>query len=204
MSAPIRLAHIAGHIEKGNLSREMCRCIVHVASYNRRLRASVETQNRTNEHAVGLDSAAIAVLPLATYRAGETVLAAGSKSARLLILKRAAVVILKDSIEIARVDEPGAVFGELSALLDQPHTADVRTLNDSQFHVADAALLEKDPIAVLYVARVLARRLVAANKGLIELKKQLRAGQSPNVLRKMLEDIEDVLRIGGATFEQWM
>jgi CRP-like cAMP-binding protein len=164
----------------------------------------VETQNKANEHAAGLDSAAIAVLPLATYRAGETVLAAGSKSARLLILKRGAVVILKDSIEIARVDEPGAVFGELSALLDQPHTADVRTLSDSQFHVADAALLEKDPIAVLYVARVLARRLVAANKGLIELKKQLRAGQSPNVLRKMLEDIEDVLRIGGATFEQWM
>lgn len=177
---------------------------MNVASCNRSLRASVETQNKANEHAAGLDSAAIAVLPLATYRAGETVLAAGSKSARLLILKRGAVVILKDSIEIARVDEPGAVFGELSALLDQPHTADVRTLSDSQFHVADAALLEKDPIAVLYVARVLARRLVAANKGLIELKKQLRAGQSPNVLRKMLEDIEDVLRIGGATFEQWM
>ena len=28
---------------------------------------------------------------------------------------------------------------ELSALLDQPHTADVRALKASQFHVADAA-----------------------------------------------------------------
>jgi len=81
----------------------------------------VETQNRANEHALGLDGAAfaklLALLPLANYRAGETVLTAGSKSGRLLILKSGAVIILKDSIEIARVEEPGAVFGELSALL---------------------------------------------------------------------------------------
>jgi len=81
-----------------------------------------------------------AALPLATYRAGETVLAAGSKSRRLLILKTGAVVVLKDSVEIARVDEPGAIFGELSALSDLPHTAGVRALEDAQFHIADATL----------------------------------------------------------------
>ena len=49
--------------------------------------------------------------------------------------------------------EPGAVFGELSALLDQPHTADVRALETSQFHVTDAAdLLAQDSVALLYVA----------------------------------------------------
>jgi CRP-like cAMP-binding protein len=58
------------------------------------------------------------------------------------------------------VAEPGAVFGELSVLLDQPHTADVRALEASQFHVADAAaMLRVDPIALLYVATVLAQRL---------------------------------------------
>jgi CRP/FNR family transcriptional regulator, cyclic AMP receptor protein len=115
----------------------------------------------------------LAVLPLVTYRAGETVLKAGSKTARLLILKRGAVVVVKDTIEIARVDEPGAVFGEISALLDQPHSADVRTLVDSQFHVADAAQLGKNPTAVLYVAKILARRLVAADESFIDLKKEL-------------------------------
>ena len=75
----------------------------------------------------------IAGLPLATYRAGETVLAAGSRSGRLLILKSGAVVILEDSVEIARVEEAGAVFGELSALLDLPHTADVRALKKRSF-----------------------------------------------------------------------
>src|SRR5262244_3848024 len=81
----------------------------------------------------------LATLPLAIYQAGETVLAAGSRSGRLLILRKGAVAIVKDTIEIAKVAEPGAVFGELSALLDQPHTADVRALETSQFHVADAA-----------------------------------------------------------------
>jgi CRP-like cAMP-binding protein len=76
--------------------------------------------------------------------AGEAVLTAGSTSGRLLILKRGAVVILKGSVEIAKVKEPGAVFGEISALLDQPHTADVRALEDSQFYIADAALFGED------------------------------------------------------------
>src|SRR5215471_16714232 len=98
---------------------------------------------------MGLDGVAfeksVAALPLATYSAGETVLSAGLKTGRLLVLKSGAVVILKDSIEIAKVEDAGAVFGELSALLDQPHNADVRALEDSQFHVGDAALLEQDP-----------------------------------------------------------
>ena len=165
----------------------------------------METQNRANEHAVGLDGATfekiLAALPLATYAAGEAVLTAGSKTGRLLILKRGAVVILKDSIEIARVNEPGAVFGEISALLDQQHTADVRALEDSQFHVADAVLLGKDPSAVLHIARILARRLVASNKGFVELKNQLQAGKSSSAVSKALEKIEEILSVGGASFE---
>jgi hypothetical protein len=77
-------------------------------------------------------------------------------------------------------------------------------LQDSQFHVADAALLGQDPVTVLYVARILARRLVAANRGLVELNKQIRAGQPPSVLGKMLTDIEQMLNVSGSNFEQWM
>src|SRR5262245_40337175 len=39
----------------------------------------------------------LAALPLATYQAGETVLAAGSRSGRLLILRNGAVAIIKDA-----------------------------------------------------------------------------------------------------------
>ena len=129
---------------------------------------------------MGLDDAfekSLALLPLATYRAGETILTEGSKSDRLLILKKGAVAIIKDSIEIARVEESGAVLGEISALLDQPHTADVRALEDSQFHLADAALPVKDPVALLYVARILARRIVEADKDLVKFKNELKLMQ---------------------------
>jgi len=41
----------------------------------------------------------LGALPIVTYRTGEAVLAAGSKTGRLLILKRGSVAILKGSIE---------------------------------------------------------------------------------------------------------
>jgi CRP/FNR family transcriptional regulator, cyclic AMP receptor protein len=59
----------------------------------------------------------------------------------LLILRKGAVTIEKEGTEIAKVTRPGAVLGELSALLDQPHTADVRTLETSEFRVARAEQL---------------------------------------------------------------
>src|SRR5438128_5626584 len=136
----------------------------------------------------------LATLPLVTYRAGETVLSAASKTGRLLILKEGAVAVVKEGVEIARVAEPGAVFGELSVLLDQPHTADVHALETSQFHVADAAtILRLDPIALLYVATVLAQRLDSANRGLLELKRQVQAGEPRTVIGRTVEKIEEVL-----------
>jgi CRP/FNR family transcriptional regulator, cyclic AMP receptor protein len=137
---------------------------------------------------------------LQPIRRGETVLAAGSRSGRLLILRKGAVAIVKEAIEIAKVAESGAVFGELSALLDQPHTADVRALETSQFHIADAAdLLAQESVALLYVAQVLARRLDGANRALIELKSQLQAGQPRSVIDKTVEKVEEMLGVGGAS-----
>ena len=138
----------------------------------------------------------LGALPLATYKIGETVLASGSRTGRLLILKKGAVTIIKETINIAKVTEPGAVLGELSALLDQPHTADVHATETSQFYVADATLLAQDPIVLLYVAGVLAQRLVGANHALIELKGQLQAGQSRSMIGNTIEKIEGLLGPG--------
>jgi CRP/FNR family transcriptional regulator, cyclic AMP receptor protein len=140
----------------------------------------------------------LATLPVVTYQAGETVLRAASTTGRLLILKEGEAAVVKEGLEIARVTEPGAVFGELSVLLDQPHTADVRALETSQFYVADGAtILRVDPMALLYVATVLAQRLDSANRGL-ELKGQVQAGEPRSVIGRTVEKIEGLLGASGA------
>ena len=142
----------------------------------------------------------LASLPLVTYQPGETVIVDGSTTGRLLILKKGNVAIVKDDTEIAKVTEPGAVFGELSVLLNQPHTADVRALEASQFHVANATtLLAQNPIAVLYVATILAHRLDRANQALIELKNQLLSGEQHGVVAKTVRKMEGLLSVGGVT-----
>ena len=136
----------------------------------------------------------LGALPIATYEAGETVLSAGSSTGQLLILKTGKVSIVKENVEIAKVAAPGAVFGELSALLNQPHAADVCALEASQFHIAEAAaLIGDDPAALLYIASVLARRLDSANQALIELKRQVQPGQSRSEIGQTIKKMEMAL-----------
>jgi hypothetical protein len=82
--------------------------------------------------------------------------------------------------------EPGptvaaAQSGDLDRLFAQIRQ-EKGALEVSQFHVADAAtILRIDPIALLYVATVLAQRLDSANRGLLELKRQVLAAVQPRV-----------------------
>jgi CRP/FNR family transcriptional regulator, cyclic AMP receptor protein len=141
----------------------------------------------------------LASFPLATYQVGECVLAAGSSTNRLLILKEGLVEVVKEGVQIAKVREPGAVFGELSVLLGQPHCADIHAMEASQFHVADGpTLLRIDPIGLLYVATVLAQRLDSANQRLLELKRQIQAGEPRSVIGKTAEKMEILLGASGA------
>ena len=106
----------------------------------------------------------LAMLPVARYEPGEMVIAAGATTGKLLLLRQGVVEVVRDGTQIARISEPGSIFGELAILLDKPHTADVRAVERSEFHVADAAaLLASDPAATLYIAAILAARLDAAN-----------------------------------------
>jgi CRP/FNR family transcriptional regulator, cyclic AMP receptor protein len=136
----------------------------------------------------------LAALPLKSYGAGETVFKEGTRTRQLFILRSGAVRVVKGGAEIATVADGGAIFGELSALLDQPHTADVRTLKPSQFHVADAAaLLAQDSVALLYVAMVLARRVDCANQALLDLKNEIRAGESAGLIDGAIGRIQGLL-----------
>jgi len=139
-------------------------------------------------------------LPIAWFQTGETVFSAGLRTGRLMILKKGSVAVLKDDVEIAKVAEPGAVFGELSILLDQPHTADVRALEASQFYVADEAFLARDSLAFIYIATVLARRVNNANRALIELKRQLHDREPHDVIVETIAEIDASLVYAGYPF----
>jgi CRP/FNR family transcriptional regulator, cyclic AMP receptor protein len=102
------------------------------------------------------------------------------------------------------VSEPGAIFGELSFLLDQPHTADVRALEASQFHVADAALLAKDLLTLTYIAMALAARVNNANLAVIELKRQLNAGEPHSVIVEKVAGIDANLVYAGHPLNPFM
>src|SRR5262245_14217833 len=134
----------------------------------------------------------LAALPLTKFQAGEVVLLAGSRSEQLLFLKKGTVAIVKDGIEIARVTQSGAVLGELSVLLNEPHTADVRAVEASHFHVASADTLARDPLILFSVAAILARRLNSTNRAFVELKTQLKGGQG-GIVGKTIEKMEGLL-----------
>jgi len=163
----------------------------------------METKTTNQQGPTNVDTAAAAVqrvfasLPERTFLAGETVFTEGLETGQLLILKSGAVTIFKDSVAIARVDEPGAVLGEISALLHRPHGAEVWVTEDAAFYVADAALLEKEPTILLHVARILAHRLAAADTGLVELKKQLPPDRPSSAIKKVIETLEQVLVVSG-------
>src|SRR5262245_42637576 len=65
-----------------------------------------ETDNTTIEGAAPLTrdkvdfQNSLATLPLVTFQAGETVIASGSKTGRLLILRKGTIAVLKENTEI--------------------------------------------------------------------------------------------------------
>ena len=112
--------------------------------------------------------------PQRAFPAGEIVLQEGDRTGVLYILIEGTVEVLKGDVQVNVVSDPGAVFGEMSVLLDAPQSATVRTLEPSRFHVADdaRAFLHRDAKVALAVSRLLARRLHGMTTYLADLKHQ--------------------------------
>lgn len=113
-------------------------------------------------------------LPEATFGAGETLIPEGERTGRLFVLIEGHVEILKGDVPVYATAEPGAMFGEISALLDIPHTATVRTAGPSRLHVAEPAaeFLRSRPELAHFVSLMLAQRLYAMTSYLADLKAQ--------------------------------
>ena len=74
--------------------------------------------------------------------AGTEVLHEGGRTGHLYVLIEGRLEVVKGDAVVAAITEPGAVLGEMSVLLDTPHTATVRAAQDSTIYEIDDA----DPV----------------------------------------------------------
>jgi len=113
-------------------------------------------------------------LPERSFQAGEVLLPEGERTGNLYILIAGAVEVLKGDFQVYVASDPGAMFGEISALLDIPHTATVKTLAACRAHVVtDAgAFLKARPEIAHAVSRLLAQRLHSVTTYLADIKAQ--------------------------------
>jgi CRP/FNR family transcriptional regulator, cyclic AMP receptor protein len=113
-------------------------------------------------------------LPLRSFAANEVLLSEGPATGRIYVLASGEVDVLKGDVAVARIVEPGAIFGEISALLGVGHSATVRAATAATaYEIADAArFLDGSPELMRSVATLLARRLMDATTYLTDLKHQ--------------------------------
>ena len=109
-----------------------------------------------------------------SFSAGAEVIHEGGRTGHLYVLIEGRLEVIKGDAVVASIGEPGAVLGEMSVLLDTPHTATVRAAADSTIYEIDdaAAFLRQQPAVAILIAKMLAQRLNTANTYLADLKRQ--------------------------------
>ena len=115
-----------------------------------------------------------AELPSTTFSAGDTIIEQGQVAGSVFVLVEGTVSIVRDDAQLAVLDTPGALLGEMSTVLDRPATASVVAVTDATLLEASdgAAFLREHPDVLLEVARTLATRLDNLTGHLVDVKRQ--------------------------------
>jgi CRP/FNR family cyclic AMP-dependent transcriptional regulator len=131
-------------------------------------------------------------LPLHTVAPSEVLIEEGSHPIRMFVLEAGQLVIEHGGVPFARVDTPGAVFGEMAAVLQKPATATVRAVGEVRVRVVEdpVAFLTERPGAALAVLRTTASRLDGLTQYLVDVKSQF-AGEQGHL--GMVDQILDQL-----------
>lgn len=108
------------------------------------------------------------------FLAGTVVLEQGTQTGKLVVLKDGEFEVIRDGRFISSTRSPGAIFGEMSLLLEKPHTATVQAVTDVECYVIEDALkvLETHPSWTLQIARLLAQRVNNTTAALMEARPQ--------------------------------
>jgi len=135
----------------------------------------------------------VAQFPRRVFESGQIVIEQGVVSPTILILLEGEVEVVRDEVRLAKESRPGAVFGEISALLGGPYTASVRTLKPSSFAAIEDSevFLSRSAEASLHVARLLARRINVLNKYLVDVKRQYEGHDHLGMVDEVLDALMD-------------
>ena len=125
------------------------------------------------------------------FEPGGIVIEQGTASGPLLVLIQGEVEVLRDNVRVAKACEPGDVFGEMCVLLGGPHHVTIRALKPSSFAVIEnpCQFLASSAEASLHVARLLAARLNALNKYLVDVKQQYEGHDHLGMVDDVLETL---------------
>lgn len=141
-------------------------------------------------------------LPEVVYPDGATILVEGQSPAPLLVLINGTVQTSRADVPMSVISQPGAVFGEIAALLGVPATATVRARGDCVFRVCENdqyGFLASHPDISLAVAQLLARRVDALTRYLVDVRNQY--GDRDDHLGMMDVVLESLSHHHGTDFE---
>ncbi len=120
-------------------------------------------------------------LPEVEYAPGDVVIAQGTRTGSIWILVSGSLQVRRDDQQISTITRPGAVFGEISLLLDQEHGATIVAAEPTVMRLAadGVRLFDEHAGFSRLVASDLARRLDALTIYLADVKRQY--GNAPGI-----------------------
>jgi len=127
--------------------------------------------------------------PAKIFSPGQLLITEGGPPGALFVLESGEVEVLRHGIVIATISDTGAIIGEMSVLLDAPHSASVRAKTTVMAHVVEnaAQALRKNPDLTYKVAQILARRLGATTAFLVDSREKLENTADLDFLEKVYD-----------------
>ena len=132
-------------------------------------------------------------LPRQTFEPGAVVVREGETAGAIWVLVSGALLVRKGDVVVNTITRPGAVIGEVSALLGTAYSATVQASERSVLHhAADAqALLDSHPAITRLVAVGLAERLNFVTTYLADLKMQYADVPGLNMVSAVLRELSE-------------
>ncbi len=131
-------------------------------------------------------------LPEVSVEPGEVLLAEGTKSGLIFILIEGEVDILKKDFRIGKLDQPGSLIGEISALLDIPHIASVVAKSSSRLYKIEnqSDFLKSNTEFTYPLAILLAKKLNTITNYLADIREQYNdRGDHLGMVDQILEEL---------------